>query len=758
MAPFFGVSASLQTRLSDTRRLAMSCASGFVVLTIAMSKSAASVTPFDCARKAYSAIHMQKVAATYEFRELVKWTGQYTVLYTVPLNKYSFVQMGACGISPKDFKQYCAITLQEPNSWYFMRLDEHNAEFIIKLPRMLFAGAFSMDGTYYGVAAKEAYVIETPHELVGVSIGAVGSLPAPTKHLSVEFLGADINAIHANLDGTGTKTWILGANNRKLTAVQIDNDGATWCRSPQTMLSAGAFQSAWNWDGEMFFASNDGGGVFRVTVSDGSCNPSTKVLSATVSRVGNGFTTAYVNDDGLNCMAVATPTPTTTSSTTGTSDVSTTSSTIDTSDVSSTSSTTTTDTSNTSSVTSGTDTTKASSTPTTSSNTSQNTSSTSDGTSATDTTKASSMTTETRTTTMTSVTDTRKTSTTPTGTHAITFNMTSMTNITPTSFVRDIATLIARDTAFSSTLPKTSTNMFLAATTTSMSTTTGISGTTRSIVANRVVMVMVQLVVSDGFAFVTTFVKGSDGWERLEEAFCASVCVLPLDAVSLEEVSESRLGVVLLFKFTSATIRENAVTVAMLTAFELRAAEVLEQTLPGFNMTLLPVTEEVGVVTTTQTMLAPAPPPPAALNSLWEQTDIAVVLILSGGIGASILIFYSWLAAKYCVCSSRAAVTNHVPLKHEMEDMGTATHEAQPDVESAGSSGCSLAPLGNNPQGLASSYVMEGDAVSTRAEITSEAASSGDGDVREAACKEANVNCTMPVMPTEARSSQPLSL
>mmetsp|Transcript_141530 Transcript_141530/g.257227 ORF Transcript_141530/g.257227 Transcript_141530/m.257227 type:complete len:639 (-) Transcript_141530:89-2005(-) len=292
------------------------------------------IIPFDCTD------HPGPVQAFwrdghYDVDKLNTTTGNYTNLFKVMKNETTppFRVLNAWGINPADSIIYAAMVIDEwnddiyptPPPFYIVRVDDTKVRFIAKVQAPFgspIAGAFDSQGTYY--------VVSNPSLLAFPDLSTFRSYEdredarLPTYSTESDFVTirnmsgaaqiADIAAIDVDLgDGSGVISWVMAANTA-LQLVLMNPAAGTYHVIPTNdVLDGHALEgnwermnmgAAWTFEGRVFFATNDGAGVFEVPVSEVQF-PFTSAV--TLTRVGSS---APIHDnDGLNCVDNPSPWP-----------------------------------------------------------------------------------------------------------------------------------------------------------------------------------------------------------------------------------------------------------------------------------------------------------------------------------------------------------------------------------------------------------------------------------------------------------------
>lgn len=248
----------------------------------------------------------------YAVRELSIDTGGYAELFAIPFYRTfpEYDKLDSCGIHPDDWIIYCIMRVD--GTWYIVRTDRDMVEFVAKLKKQsdingqYSAATFGPSGTFYYMHMGPAtvYTIRDVVDMKGYSdqnaggladlSTASGSTYASWGHID------DIVAVAADIDGSGEEVeYLISYIGDKLVVVKAtgaETDYKGWI-VPASGTYAGGWGAGWTYNGEVFFANNDGLGVYTIPLGQIDLESNTKV---TVKHVGPSNPTA--NNDALNCI------------------------------------------------------------------------------------------------------------------------------------------------------------------------------------------------------------------------------------------------------------------------------------------------------------------------------------------------------------------------------------------------------------------------------------------------------------------------
>jgi len=300
------------------------------------------IMPFDCASHP-GPLQAFWRDAHYDLQELDTATGNYTNVFKVFKNYTDppFRVLNAWAINPADSVVYASMVIEEwnddiyptPPPFYIVRVDDAKVKFVAKVQAPAgspIAGAFDEKGTYYLVsnpsllqfpdlAAYAAYDSYTDPDLPSYTEEANASYIA-IRNMTGAAQIADVVAIDADLnDGSGVSTWVMAANTALQMVLMKPSTGEYWVQPINDVLAGTELEgvwerqnmgAAWSFEGQVFWATNDGAGVFQVPIDEVKFP-----LGGTVSLTRVGPSAPIHDNDGLNCIdrrnpwGAAPPTP-----------------------------------------------------------------------------------------------------------------------------------------------------------------------------------------------------------------------------------------------------------------------------------------------------------------------------------------------------------------------------------------------------------------------------------------------------------------
>jgi Ca2+-binding EF-hand superfamily protein/PAS domain-containing protein len=241
--------------------------------------------------------------------------------------------LNGVSINPFDSKAYGVVKLTSTsgvsgsNNWV-VRFDTSGVEFVAQINFRSYSGTFDREfGLFFLIdnSANKIYAYKELHLSDGTK-GSGGSWPTVTDWTSSNFVSYSFTASGTNyadcipyqgqLEGAavGTKNYIIGGGSAsKLIIVRYEptnsatlptftsnrvftitlDTGGSW---PNTAKGAG-----WNYNDNVYFASNSGAGVYKIDMS--TLDWSAQTVEAT--RIGSSD--ANGNNDGMNCFHVSLP-------------------------------------------------------------------------------------------------------------------------------------------------------------------------------------------------------------------------------------------------------------------------------------------------------------------------------------------------------------------------------------------------------------------------------------------------------------------
>mmetsp|Transcript_40973 Transcript_40973/g.72045 ORF Transcript_40973/g.72045 Transcript_40973/m.72045 type:complete len:642 (+) Transcript_40973:57-1982(+) len=291
---------------------------------------------FDCAKNARPYQVIGKPDG-YAIGELDFATGDYNEVGMIWFNMTSppYKALNAAGINPEDGVAYGALKLKAwddentTSDAYVVRFNKYKIEFVAKIlgegRRDAIAGTFDKYGTFYVLANPLLYGFKNISLMPGFKTWDDASLPefGPENTFNMTKVTgnrqiADIVVLENNFDGQGDALYMTAVNSAQdLAIVKISKDGLPNCKSwllrvknvtsPDALMNWGA---AWNFQGNAYFAQNDGIGIFRLATSQIKLEGdgwATQQLDKDIDLTWVGKSRLTHDNDGLNCWQAEDP-------------------------------------------------------------------------------------------------------------------------------------------------------------------------------------------------------------------------------------------------------------------------------------------------------------------------------------------------------------------------------------------------------------------------------------------------------------------
>jgi len=296
------------------------------------ASSASNIAPFDCSANSLPIqVKLNDAETAYDVLELNIETGAYSKIYDIPLtrtNPAMELELNSAGISPADSKPYVTVAVKPgpgQKAYYLTRFDKNKLEFVGKLPLPTTfhkkaigynTAAFSMSGDYYLVTkgnSQHMSAIKGLHNLDGHSSqSTVPDLTLNGFSLGATNWIADMAVVPGDFDKTGKiLDYAFMLDKLKLHLVKVTSETpSTWNIWKLAVTGDGwqgaradGFGAAWSYKNRVFFAANNGRGVFEVDKDTIDLIG----LSVTINYVGKSDPT--INNDGMNCLELESPWP-----------------------------------------------------------------------------------------------------------------------------------------------------------------------------------------------------------------------------------------------------------------------------------------------------------------------------------------------------------------------------------------------------------------------------------------------------------------
>jgi len=228
-------------------------------------------------------------------------TGEYKEIFEIKKDwtkpKFNFIN--ACSINPVDSIIYCIMKVQRSN--LVVRIDTEKVAFVAQV-QWAWAAAFDSAGTFYYGNNGGLCAIANIASLEGKG-SPYSSVPKYHEAVVKGFPGNDVAVIDADLEGSGKKTYAIGALNEEVVIASVsDGESKRWILSTKGLpIDEKGFGAAWNFKSELYYASNSGKGVYQLDV--GSIN----LAKEEVSFVKAGKSMETNSNDGLGCSKGRSP-------------------------------------------------------------------------------------------------------------------------------------------------------------------------------------------------------------------------------------------------------------------------------------------------------------------------------------------------------------------------------------------------------------------------------------------------------------------
>lgn len=278
------------------------------------------VYPFDCINN-HGPIQSVVSAGGISIMKLNMESSFLEDIYDIPWTRTypHFKFLNAIGLNPVDHIPYgCMMFAHPPGEVYIVRFDGERVEFVAKMSGQLnpIAGTFDMSGNYFVLSHPDEgngtlYKVGGLDDKFGYNNSLDGKIPDMANTVGILPLDgtlqmADIVALSYDLEDKGVLTdFILGINrDQQVIVVKWEDDvtsSQVWrFRTNNVLGGYGAklnFGAAWNFNGRVMFASNDGIGVFEATDYN--------VTSGMVNMVEIGKSSSVEITDGFNCPSAS---------------------------------------------------------------------------------------------------------------------------------------------------------------------------------------------------------------------------------------------------------------------------------------------------------------------------------------------------------------------------------------------------------------------------------------------------------------------
>mmetsp|Transcript_107002 Transcript_107002/g.185008 ORF Transcript_107002/g.185008 Transcript_107002/m.185008 type:complete len:707 (-) Transcript_107002:89-2209(-) len=311
--------------LKDLGMPTLSSASGTNALT--RRDGVTTVKEFDCMKHGRPIQVLKDGKTGFAFKELNVETGVYESVFSVPFSRVTpaYQDLNSCGINPVDGIAYCTMW---QNEQYIVRVDEDTIEYVAKIPGAgksgyYNTGSFSPGGVYY-VATGEAkfFVLANISSMKGFPSQKASGLPnfeARRTHSPQGFdSAADVVVVRDSLEGSkvGAKEYAIVLNKGSLMIAKFEGGEftKTWnmaYKMPNGKLGGkeDTWGAGWNFNGKVFFAINDGKGVYQIDMKKLRYSYLSKDKKEyrpfPLKKIGASAAGGF--NDGINCMSSPDP-------------------------------------------------------------------------------------------------------------------------------------------------------------------------------------------------------------------------------------------------------------------------------------------------------------------------------------------------------------------------------------------------------------------------------------------------------------------
>jgi len=226
-------------------------------------------------------------------------TGEYELVFKIPTSRTKpndFRNINSCAINPKDGILYCSMQINNAGS-FLVRIDAQQVGFVSKLPEWQYSGTFDKDGNYYCNGAKSWSVVTgVANMATHSSLGELSGSPFTENFVTENSMGADMVSFEADFNNAGVGTYIMTVEDKSATLIRVSpTPYVTTTLRASGLPSGKTWASGWTYKSSVFFAAEDGSGVYQLQLS------SVNLLSKTLSFVKEGKSAALEWNDGFSC-------------------------------------------------------------------------------------------------------------------------------------------------------------------------------------------------------------------------------------------------------------------------------------------------------------------------------------------------------------------------------------------------------------------------------------------------------------------------
>lgn len=188
---------------------------------------------------------------------------------------------------------------------FLVRIDTQQVGFVCKLPEWQYSGTFDKDGNYYCNGAKSWSVVSgVANMATQPSLYMLRGSPFTENFVAENSMGADMVSFEADLNNEGMATYIMTVEKEEATLIRVFPKPYVTTTLEASGLPAGkVWASGWTYQSSVFFAAEDGSGVYQVDLS------SVNLVSKTLNFVKEGSSAALEWNDGFSCPNLNPPFP-----------------------------------------------------------------------------------------------------------------------------------------------------------------------------------------------------------------------------------------------------------------------------------------------------------------------------------------------------------------------------------------------------------------------------------------------------------------
>ena len=252
-------------------------------------------------------------------------SGTYEAVYALPasLTTPPIADLNSCAMAPVTYRIYCGVQIGTGSSkWNGIVLVSDQSspgtgyfKYIARTTSHGNSATFDRTGTFWLKNGQGIYKIDGLDSMPRYDdISDPGILDLTEEWSTNAYKvatgatwGADMIDYDADLEGSGSATYLVSLAGFTARLIRTDTYAKftlDTVAAPGSVLPSNAnpqFGSAWNYQGQIFFAENSGQGVYEVTITQTSFSAGDAILR----RIGSAAPTSL--NDGTNCMDAAIP-------------------------------------------------------------------------------------------------------------------------------------------------------------------------------------------------------------------------------------------------------------------------------------------------------------------------------------------------------------------------------------------------------------------------------------------------------------------